>query len=217
MTGPLDRAAAFVLAPGGRGSVAPGTAVVPAAARVVVVGTDQAARPLAAALALTLRAADRAPAALVAVWRNGGVGLPPPRGAATRAAVRLAARVRTGDLGGAVARGRLAWLDLPGEPAAAVRAVHAAAAVVDGPLVTALTGARPPQLDRLVEQHDLAVVAADPASPLARAALAGLGSRCVSTFACRPIARGAPRVLALAGIAAPRLDPPLSAARAESP
>ena len=69
MTGPLDRAAAFVLAPGGRGSVAP-TAV----GRAVVVGTDQAARPLAAALALTLRAADRAPAALVAVWRAAAPG-----------------------------------------------------------------------------------------------------------------------------------------------
>ena len=215
MTGPLDRAAAFVLAPGGRGSVAPGTAVVPAAARVVVVGTDQAARPLAAALALTLRAADRSPAALVAVWRNGGAGLPPPRGAATRPAARLAARLQSGDLA-AIARGRLAWLDLPQEPAAAARAIHAAAAVVDGPLVSALTGARPPELDRLVEQHDLAVVAAEPATALARAALAALGDRCISAFACRPVTRGAPRVLALAGIAAPRLDPPLTAARAEA-
>jgi hypothetical protein len=213
MTGPLDRAAAFVLGPAARGSAAPGTTLVPAAARVVVVGTDPAARPLAAALALTLRAADRAPAALVAVWR-GGAGLPPPRGAATRAAGRLAARLQAGDLA-AVARGRLTWLDLPAEPAAAARAVHAAAAQVDGPLVTALAGARPPALDRLVEQHDLAVVAAEPDSPLARAALAGLADRCVSALACRPVTRGAPRVLALAGIAAARLDPPLGAARTE--
>lgn len=214
MTGLLERAAAFLLAPA---ATAPApAAAVPATARAVVLGTDDAARPLAAALALTLRAADRAPAGLVAVWRRGGAGQPPPRGAATRTAARLAARLGGRDLP-AVARGRLAWLDLPLEPAAAVAAVHRAAAVVDGPLVTVLAGARPAALDDLVEQHDVAIVAADPDTPLARAGLAALSDRCVSALACRPLSRGLPRALALAGLTAPRLDPPLHAARTEAP
>ena len=82
-----------------------------------------------------------------------------------------------------------------------------AAALVDGPLVTALAGARPPELDDLVAEHDLAVVAAEPETPLARAALAALSARGVDARACRPPRRGIARALALAGLAAPRLDP----------
>jgi hypothetical protein len=215
MTGPLDRAAAFLLAPTARTAAPAPAAAVPAAARAIVLGTDEAARPLAAALALTLRGADRAPAGLVAVWRAGGAGLPPPRGLAARSAARLAGRLAGRELP-AVGRGRLTWLDLPLEPPAAVTAVHRAAAIVDGPLVTVLAGPRPPELERLVEQHDLAIVAADPDGALARAALSGLEDRCVSALACRPLPRGLPRAVALAGVTAPRLDPPLSAAPTEA-
>ena len=127
------------------------------------------------------------------------------RRAASRAAARLAARLCAHDLP-ATARGRLARLSLAADPAAAAAAVRCASAIVDGPLVTALTGARPPELDDLVAEHDLAVVAADPGSPLARAALASLAAHGIAATACAPLGRGVQRKLAIAGLAAPRLD-----------
>ena len=202
MTGGLARAAAFFVTPAGLSDAAV-TAAVPAAARAVVLGAPLEAAPLAAALALALRAADRAPAALVASWSTGGAIA---RGASTPAAVRLAAALARHELP-AVARGRLAWLVLPLEPLEAAAAVRRAAALVDGPLVTALAGPRPPELDDLVAEHDLAVVAADPETPLARAALASLSARGIDARACRAPRRGIARSLALAGLAAPRLDP----------
>ena len=202
MTGALARAAAFFVAPAAAAD-AVATATVPIAARAVVLGAPPDAAPLAAALALALRAADRAPAALVASWSAGDAIA---RGAATPAAARLAAALARRELA-AVARGRLAWLPLPREPLEAAAAVRRAAALVDGPLVTALAGARPVELDDLVAEHDLAVVAADPETPLARAALASLAARGIDARASRPLRRGIPRALALAGLAAPRLDP----------
>jgi hypothetical protein len=213
VSGLLDRAAALFLAPA-TAEAPPPTATVPSAARAAVVGTPHDAPPLAAALALTLRAADRAPAALVAVWRPQCDGEPVPRGAATPSASRLATRLTRRDLA-ATARGRLAWLNLPHEPAPAETAVRRAAAAVDGPLVTALAGPRPPELEPLIEEHDLVVVAADPTSTLAHAALEAFADRCVSALACRPLPRGLPRALALAGLAAPRLEPPVRAVPAQ--
>jgi hypothetical protein len=186
---------------------------VPAAARAAVLGTPEDAAALAAALALSLRAADRAPAAAVATWTSAGTTV--RREAATRAAARLAARLAGDDETAAAARGRLAWLALPAEPDAAAAALRRASTLVDGPLVTALGGARPARLDELVAEHDLAVVAADPASALAAAALAGLAGRGVAAVACRPLRRGLPRALALAGVAAPRLDHVLRYGREE--
>ena len=206
MTGGLARAAAFFVAPAAQ-SGALATATVPAAARAVVLGAPLDAAPLAAALALALRTADRAPAALVASW---GAGHAVARGAATPAAARLAAALARRELP-AVAHGRLAWLALPAEPLEAAAAVRRAAALVDGPLVTALAGARPHELDDLVAEHDLAIVAADPETPLARAALASLSARGIDARACPPPRRVA-RALALAGLAAPRLDPAALAA-----
>jgi hypothetical protein len=210
MTGLLDRAAGYFLAPAGTKPAA--GASLPPTTRAVVIGTHQDAPPIAAALALTLRAAVRAPAALVAVWRAEGNGDGPLAvGAATPSASRLAARLtRRGHL--AAARGRLAWLDLPTDPETTALGLRRAQAAVDVPAVTALAGPRPEALEELIEEHDLAVVAADPDTPLARAALACLGDRCVSALACRPLARGVPRALALAGLLTPRLDPPLTLA-----
>jgi hypothetical protein len=200
MSGPLGRAAAFLLvAPEASGRSA--VAAVPAAARAVVLGTPQDAPPLAAAVALTLRA--RGSAGLVAVWRTEGAAAA-ARGASVPSAVRLAARLSRRRLA-ATARGRLAWLPLDADPESASGAVRRAAAVVDGPLVTALAGPRPPALEALIEEHDLAIVAADPATPLARTALAALSTRCVSAVACAPLPRGPARALALAGLSAPRL------------
>jgi hypothetical protein len=211
VTGLLDRAAGLFLAPA-KPEAPPVSATVPAAARAVVVGTSQDAPPLAAALALTLRAADRAPAALVAVWQPVRDDVEPvARTAATPSASRLATRLARRDLP-ATARGRLAWLHLPPEPAAAETALRRAAATVEGPLVTALAGPRPPELEPLIEEHDLVLVAADPSTTLAQAALTALADRCVSALACRPLPRGLPRALSLAGLVAPRLEPPLRAA-----
>jgi hypothetical protein len=196
VSGPLERAAAFFIAPAGTPSRA-ASAPVPPAARVVVIGAPRDVAALAAGIALALRA----PSGLVALWRP---ECAPEAGAATRAASRLAVRLAARDLP-AVARGRLAWLSLPDEPPAAADAVRRASAAVDGPLVTGLAGARPQELDGLVAEHDLAVVAADPATSLARVALAGLEARGLEAVACAPLRRGLPRRLALNGIAAPRL------------
>jgi hypothetical protein len=205
MTGLLERAADFFLAP--EMPAGPPVATVPDAARTVVVGARRDALPLAAAVALVLRVADRAAAAVVAVWASGDPR-PLPRGPATPAASRLAARLSGRQLP-AVARGRLVWLRLPGDPHGAATAVRRAVATVDGPVVTAIGGARPAALDDLVAEHDLVVVAADPSTPLAGAALARLTD--CPALACRPLPRPG-RALALAGLAAPRIDPPLRAA-----
>ena len=198
MSGVLQRAAGFFLVPAAAERSEP--AALPTATRAVVLGAAGDAVPLAAALALSLRAGG---AALVAVW--GGTGEHARRDAASRAAARLAARLSVHSLP-ARARGRLAWLALPAEPAPAAAAVRRASVLVEGPLVTALTGARPAALDALVAEHDLAVVAADPESPLARAALTRLAEAGIAGSACAPLGRGLHRALALAGLVAPRLD-----------
>jgi hypothetical protein len=213
MTGLVDRAVDFLVVPshGPNGAV---TTTVPVGARAVVLGLEHDAPALAAALALTLRAAARAPTALVAVWhaddrRTASTTV----GAATPSASKLAARLGRRDLTTA-ARGRLVWVVLPHEPAAAATALHHAAAAVDCPTVTALVGPRPPAFEAVVDEHDLVAVAADPGSPLAAAAQAALADRCLSVLPCRPIPRGLRRALALAGLLAPRLDPPLRATSA---
>jgi hypothetical protein len=199
----LDRAAAWFITPGAP-PPRPAAAPFPPAARIVVLGIPPDVAASAAAVALSLRAHT----GLVAYWPP---DRPLDRGVATRSAARLAAQLVARDLP-AVARGRLAWLALPGEPEAAAAAVRKASTLVDGPLVTGLAGARPPELEALVAEHDLAVVAADPDTPLARAALAGLAARGIDAVACPPPRRGLPRRLALAGLAAPRLAPPLGGA-----
>ena len=198
MSGVLQRATGLFLAPAPAERA--GAAALPPAARVVVLGAAEEAVPLAAALALSPRAG--APA-LVAVW--GGADERACRDVASRGAARLAARLAAHGLP-AHARGRLAWLALPGDPGAAAAAVRRASAIVEGPLVSALAGARPVELDALVAEHDVAIVAADPDSPLARAALARLAEAGVPASARPPLARGVRRTLALAGLTAPRLD-----------
>jgi hypothetical protein len=207
VSGVLERLAGFFLAPGERPEE---PVALPPAVRVVVLGTPADTPPVGAALALSLRAADRAPAAVVACWRSGEELR---RTAATRAAARLAARLTAHELP-TTPRGRLGWLALPPGPAAAAEALRRASALVEGPLVTALAGVRPPELEALVAEHDLAVVAAHPDSALARAALARLAERGVAVAACPPPRRGLPRALVLAGVAGPRLALDLGRARA---
>jgi hypothetical protein len=203
VSGRLARTAAWFIAPPettARVAAAP----VPPAARVVVLGGLADVVPVAAAVAHALRA----PSGLVAAWQGERV---PARGLATRAAVRLAARLAARDLPAAPC-GRLAWLTLPADAEEAAAAVREASAVVDGPLVTALAGARPPALEQLVGEHDMAVVAADPATALARAARTGLAARGIEAVACPPLRRGLARRAALAGLGAPRLQLPLDRA-----
>jgi hypothetical protein len=192
MSGPLERAAAFFVAPAAPNAAAEAI-VAPPAARAVVLGAPGDVAPLAAAVTLAL-----GPPGLVALWNAERT---PAAGLATRAAARLATRVAARDLA-PTARGRLAWLALPADAVEAAEAVRRASAVVDGPLVTALAGARPPALEDLVAEHDLAIVAADPGGPLARAALLRLTARGIDARAYRPLRRGLPRTIALAGLAA---------------
>jgi hypothetical protein len=192
MTGRLERALELFIAPATAAPPAEAVAA-PPAARAAVLGAAGEVVPLAAAVALAL-----GPPALVALWNADRA---PSAGLATRAAARLAARLLARDLP-AVARGRLAWVALPTEAGAAAAAVRRASAAVDGPLVTALAGARPPALEDLVAEHDLAIFAADPSGVLARAAVARLAARGIDARACRPIRRGLPRTIALAGLAA---------------
>jgi hypothetical protein len=199
MSRALERAASFFLAPAERRD----DPALPPAVRAVVLGSPADTAPLAAALALSLHASP----AVVASWGVGSDLRPAP---ATRATARLAARLTTYDLPTA-ARGRLAWLALPSEPAAAADALRRASALVEGPLVTALAGSRPPVLEALVADHDLAVIAAHPDTTIARAALARLVERGIAASACPPPRRGLQRALALAGLAGPRLDADLGA------
>ena len=71
--------------------------------------------------------------------------------------------------------------------------------------MSALAGARPPELELLIAEHDIADVVADPESSLARAALAALGALGIAAVAVPPVRRGPARRLALAGVAAPPL------------
>ena len=199
MSGVLERAAGFFLAPAAQSSAAT-TAPAPAS-RAVVLGSAADAMPLAAAIAMS-------PGSLVAVWSSDdavGVGVRPygRHRIATRAAAQLAARLSARDLD-AAARGRLAWLALPPDPAAAAATLRRASALVDASLVTALCGPRPSELDGLVAEHDLAVVAAPPDTPLARAGVAELAAVGVTAWACAPLPRGLMRTLALAGVGGPR-------------
>jgi hypothetical protein len=200
--GVLARAAGLFVAPA---ADEVGEAVaLPPAVRAVVLGSRGDVLPLAAALALSSRAANRAPVAVVASWA-GTSGEEVRASAATRGAARLATRLAAHGHE-AIARGRLVRLVLPPDAAGAATAVRRASSIVDGPLVTALGGARPAELEELVAEHDLAVVAADPGSPLARAALARLAERGILATAHPPICGAVARALSLAGLAAGRLD-----------
>jgi hypothetical protein len=202
VSGRLDRALSFFLAPAAPAEPVRAVAL-PPAARVVVIGTPRDVVAVAAAAVL-----DGPAPGVVALWRGERA---PTAGVATRAAARLATALSNHELP-TVARGRLAWLTLPDEPDRAATAVRHASALVPGPFVTALAGARPQELERLIAEHDLAIVAAPPDTALARAALAGFRTHGMPATAVAPLGRGLARTLALAGITAPRLDAPRAAA-----
>jgi hypothetical protein len=176
---------------------------------VAVLGAPTVVVPVAAATAGELRARGRAAAALLCVWRAAApvVGPEPPApaaqspaGATTPGARRLAARLVAHGLL-ATACGRLAWLALEQDPAAAAAQAQRCLAIGGGPVVLAVAGARPPAFEPLLAELDLAiaVLPADIDPALRELALATLRSR--ERAVLPPLPPGPPRWAAMAGLA----------------
>jgi hypothetical protein len=187
-----------------------------------VVGAPASVVAVAAACAGELRARSRAAAALLCVWRPGAAaqqdadtdsddGAPAPAaaspaGATTRGAGRLAARLVAHELP-ATACGRLAWLRLAPAPAAAATEFRRCQALAGAPIVLAVAGARPAELEPLLAELDLCIAvlpaAIEPA--LRELALATLPAR--ANAIVPPLPAGPPRWAALAGLARMRSLP----------
>jgi hypothetical protein len=215
VSGLLGRAAAIFFeaaeAPA-REAAAPPSAAGAVAADAAVVGPAAAVVPVAAACAGELRARARAAAALICIWRPAGAPTPAvapdpeepaarsPAGATTPGAKRLAARPAAHDLA-ATACGRLAWLALDAVPAVAAGQFHRCRSIAGVPIVLAVAGPRPAELEPLLAELDLcvAVLPADVDPALRALALARLPARSHATVA--PLPPGPPRWAAMAGLA----------------
>jgi hypothetical protein len=180
-----------------------------------VLGAPAVVAPVAAACAGELRARARASAALLCVWRPGAPAVGPesavpaaqsPAGATTPGARRLAARLVAHGLS-ATACGRLAWLALEHDPAAAAVQVQRCVGIGGGPLVLAVAGARPPAFEPLLAELELAiaVLPADIDPALRELAVASLRSR--ERAVLPPLPPGPPRWAAMAGLARLRTLP----------
>jgi hypothetical protein len=174
-----------------------------------VLGAPAGVVPVAAATAGELRARARAAAALLCVWRPAGPAVGPeapvpaaqsPAGATTPGARRLAARLVAHGFS-ATACGRLAWLALEHDPAAATAQVRRCLAIAGGPVVLAVAGARPPAFEPLLAELDLAiaVLPVDIDSALRDLAVASFRSR--ERAVLPPLPPGPPRWAAMAGLA----------------
>jgi hypothetical protein len=174
-----------------------------------VLGAAAAVVPLAAACAGELRARNRAAAALLCIWRPqaapaaADAAAPPaqsPAGATTPGAKRLAARLAAHDLQ-ATACGRLAWLALDHDPAAAAEQARRCLTIAAAPVVLAVAGARPPELEPLLARLDLAIAAlpGDIEPALGELALTTLRAR--ARVVLSPLPPGPPRWAAMAGLA----------------
>jgi hypothetical protein len=217
--GLLARVAALFVEP--RAAAEPRPVVAPGATRALVLGSLADAPPLAAALAGSLRAHERAAAALLCVWTPALTGHSAPASAAgpttaltarppgaagpgsvpwsSAGARRLASRLAARELT-ARAAGRLARLALPTDPAHAAETLLRLLGWVEVPLVTVLAGPRTEQLDALVVDHDLVVAvraAGAVGEALAALALDGVG---VDAVACDPVPAGLARWRARAGL-----------------
>jgi len=177
------------------------------AVEAAVLGPPAAVVPVAAACAGELRARARAAAALVCIWKPPAPELEPsepatrtPAGAATPAARRLAARLAGRDLA-ATACGRLGWLSLDSDAAAAATEFRRCRTAASGPLVIAVAGPRPQPLESLLGEVDLcvAVLPSDIDPALRDLAVAGFPSRANAVVA--PLPPGPPRWAAMAGLA----------------
>jgi hypothetical protein len=166
-----------------------------------VVGPSEDAAALAAALAARL--ARAAVPALLVAWTAGDGPAPVPA-PATGAATRLAARLRERGLAAAPA-GRLVRVRVTGREAA-LRAAGAA----PGPAVLAVTSPRDAEADALLAQAARLLVAGEPGTALAAAALADL-MRLGLPAACERAPRGGAALLARMGFPAARGAPPEAA------
>jgi hypothetical protein len=175
--------------------------------RPAVIGTAATVPPLAAALALACRARAHVPAALVAFWPASSADPPRHRsGPILPGAATLASRLHRRDLP-VVARGRLVWLTLPAEPSTAVTALrHAEAAVGDLPAVLAVARPRDDDVDALLAERDLLLVAAPPGSSLARAVAGDASTLGPPIHPTPPQPPGALRLATLAGLRGPSLE-----------
>jgi hypothetical protein len=134
----------------------------------------------------------------------------PERGTASElvlpAAAALARRLRARDLAAAGA-GRLVGVDLPAVPGEArTVAVRAAAAAGDVPVVLAVAGPRPAELDDLLASHDrlLVVPSAGAAAGLADLALTDAARVGRAASLLTPPWGAAGRALAVRGLVLPR-------------
>jgi hypothetical protein len=171
------------------------------------------------ALALALARDAGARRALVGTWRAGPDATNALRAPAVPEARRLVQALAAHGVE-AEASGRLARAVLPDEPEAALAAGARAAAVATAPTVLALAGPRDAVLDRLLAAQDLVVVAQPSGADgrLAALALESVGTLGVPAVACAPVVGARGRMLAAAGVAAPRaaaaaLAPAVEAAR----
>lgn len=161
------------------------------------------AQPLGAALGLAMASRRRAPVAVVCEWTAGSAGGHWWRAPAMPAARRLASSLgaRGHDARGA---GRLVIVRLPADPVvAALDARRAVAAAGSAPTVLALGRPRVAELDELLAEQDLVVVATpsgtDPA--LRRLALCGLATGAARACACEIPAARVGRAAAASGLA----------------
>jgi hypothetical protein len=207
--GAASAAEGSAIGPGSaRGSSAAHEAA-PVVAGAAVLGAPGVVVPVAAACAGELRARARATAALLCIWRPVAPTVEPaapvpaaqsPAGATTPGARRLAARLGAHGLP-ATACGRLAWLALDDEPAAAAGQTERCLIAAGVPVVLAVAGARPPAFERLLADLDLAiaVLPADIDPALRELAVATLRAR--ERAVLPPLAPGPPRWAAMAGLA----------------
>jgi hypothetical protein len=201
----LDRVSSLFVEPAAPRAEPMLAATATAAPRALVLGRPTDAVPLASALAGGIGARFRGSAALLCSWspinsaRPGAWASAPAR----RLANRLAAR---GLL--AVARGRLAWLDLDAEPEAAARTISRLLGWLDAPVITAVARPRAPIIDALLDTHDLVALvrpaerhATEEDEALERVATEGLAAARPRVAVCDPLAPGVRRWMARAGLA----------------
>jgi hypothetical protein len=223
VSGILDRVGAFFFETAESPRRPPAQAPPPDAesARAVVLGAARHVVPVAAACAGELRARSKATAALLCIWRPADAPAEPPAaepdtieapparspaGATTPGARRLAARLVARDLT-ATACGRLAWLALDPDPAAAARQFLRCAGSAGTPLVLAVAGPRPEPFEPVLAEADLclAVLPADVVPVLQELALARIPTR--NQLVVPPLPAGPPRWAAMAGLARVRSLP----------
>jgi hypothetical protein len=219
MTELLARVRDLFVAPAPTGSGTAAARAAPPVPSVALLCRPADALSTGGALALALARDARARRALVGMWRAGPGAATALRAPAVPEARRLVHALAAHGVE-AEASGRLARAVLPDEPEAALATGARAAAVAAAPTVLALAGPRDAVLDRLLAAQDLVVVA-QPAGAdrtLAALALESVSALGVPVVACVPALGARGRMLAAAGLIAPRaaaagLAPAVEAAR----